>query len=89
MLLSPTRCAFVKLPSMKESKRVITEMKGFPYKLGPMEIRFTAAADFEDFTVTSKCEAEISKDRYLRLFQNQNLFCETRPLDTIHLTLPS
>jgi len=50
------RCAFVKLPSMKESRKVINEMKGFPYKNDAMDIRFTAAADFEDYSVenTSK-----------------------------------
>ncbi|XP_053374622.1 uncharacterized protein LOC123531513 isoform X3 [Mercenaria mercenaria] len=46
-------CAFVKLPSLKDSKRVIAEMKGFPYKGREMEIRFSAAADFIDYTVPS------------------------------------
>lgn len=48
------RCAFVKLPSMKESKRVISEMNGFPYKNRPIDVRFTAAADFQDYIVPNK-----------------------------------
>jgi hypothetical protein len=43
----------VKLPSLKDSKRVIAEMKGFPYKGKEMEIRFSAAADFIDYTVAN------------------------------------
>lgn len=48
------RCAFVKLPSMKDSKKVIAEMKGFPYKKKEIEIRFTAAADFESYEIQCK-----------------------------------
>ncbi|XP_052224412.1 uncharacterized protein LOC127840063 isoform X2 [Dreissena polymorpha] len=44
-------CAFVKLPTMKDSKRVIAEMKGFPFRNKPMEVRFTAAADFETYKI--------------------------------------
>lgn len=58
-------CAFVKLPSLKDSKRVITEMNGFPYKGLKMEIRFSAAADFMDYTVPNSGKFESWKGLFV------------------------
>ena len=44
-------CAFVKLSSLKDSKRLITEFKYARFKDQRLDVRLTAARDFSDYRI--------------------------------------